>query len=285
MEALGIGDAVITRFGGYRRIKWVGRQSFGRRFIQNQRAQIPVRIRAGALGLNLPKRDLFVSPGHSMLLGDVLVLARDLVNGVTITQDACPDEVHYYQVEFETHDCVLAEGVWSESFCDYAGLRNQFHNVAEFHALYPEHVTPAEHLMCAVRPQAGPVLAAALGPIVARAGACAAVGPLRGWIDQVDADGNVAGWTMDTANPELPVQLEILLHGRVIGCVLACDYREDLALAKIGRGRCGFTYNAGPIPRRSLSVLQVRRVADQAEVPMAPHCQAELGTGRHRKRA
>ncbi len=87
-----------------------------------------------------------------MLLGAVLVLARDLVNGVTITQDICPDEVHYIQLEFDSHDCVLAEGSWSESFCDYAGLRNQFHNVADFHRRYPDHVTPDQHRMCAPRP-------------------------------------------------------------------------------------------------------------------------------------
>ncbi len=75
VERLAIGDAVVTRFGGYRKIKWIGRQSYGSRFIRNNRNQIPVRIAAGALGQNLPQRDLFVSPGHSMLLGDVLVLA------------------------------------------------------------------------------------------------------------------------------------------------------------------------------------------------------------------
>jgi autotransporter passenger strand-loop-strand repeat protein len=64
VETLKIGDAAITRFGGYRRIKWIGRQSFGARFIRDNRHQLPVRIGAGALGGGLPRRDLLVSPGH-----------------------------------------------------------------------------------------------------------------------------------------------------------------------------------------------------------------------------
>ncbi|WP_366520787.1 Hint domain-containing protein [Acidocella sp.] len=42
IENLHIGDIVITRFGGYRRIKWIGRQSFARRFIQGNYDQMPV---------------------------------------------------------------------------------------------------------------------------------------------------------------------------------------------------------------------------------------------------
>ncbi len=285
IETLNIGDAVITRFNGYRRIKWIGRQSFDRRFIETSRAQRPIRIAGGALGPHLPKRDLYVSPGHSMLIGNVLMLASNLVNGVTITQDRCPQEVHYYQLEFETHDCVQAEGCWSESFCDYADLRNQFHNVADFHQLYPHHVTPAEHLMCAPRPQHGPALEAALHPITARAAALVSPGRLQGWIDHVHPSGVITGWAQDTAHPELPVLLEILLHNRPLGAILACDVRADLAAAGIGQGRAAFAFKSSTkLARAALSAVKVRRVADGATIPVASHCLAAVDLPR-RKRA
>ncbi len=278
VEALGIGDAVITRRGGYQRIRWIGRQSYDGRFIRNNADRIPVRIAAGALGAGLPKRDLFVSPGHSMLIGDLLILARNLVNGVTITQDEVPDEVHYYQLEFGAHDCVLAEGSWSESFCDLPGLREQFHNKAEFWQLYPEHQVSAGYSMYAPRPEDGPMLEAALRPIVRHAASRVTPGPLRGWIDEVQESGKIMGWAQDIANTELPVDLEILLDGRVIGAVLACDYRDDLASARIGRGRCAFTFDAGArIPRRRLPAIQVRRAVDGEAVRMTADCEARIG--------
>ena len=278
VETLKIGDAVITRFSGYQKVKWIGRQSFAARFVKNNRDQIPVRFAIGALGPNLPKRDLFVSPGHSMLIGGVLVLARNLVNGVTITQDDLPEEIHYYQLEFEGHDCVLAEGAWSESFCDYAGLRNQFHNVDSFYLLYPDHVTPDEHRMCAPRPEAGPMLEAALLPVVQRATALAVPGALHGWIDIVDTFGRVEGWAQDTANPELPVLLDLMVNSEKRGRTLACEYRVDLAAAGLGKGCCAFAFDAAAeMPFRASSNVQVRRSTDMAEIKMGPHCLASLG--------
>lgn len=35
---------------------------------------------------------------------------------------------------------------------------------------------------------------------------------------------------------------EILLEGQVIRTVLACDFREDLAKAGLGQGRCSLTF-------------------------------------------
>jgi hypothetical protein len=256
VEALGIGDAVITRFNGYRKIKWIGRQSFARRFVADNFDQIPVRIKTGALGGGLPRRDLFVSPGHSMLIDGVLVLAAALVNGVTITQGWAPEEIHYYQIEFETHDCVLAEGAWAESYADTPELRAKFHNVAEFYALYPGHVEPEAQVLCAPRPLKGPALAAVLAPLVQNVAAVA--GRLHGYIDEI-AGGTVRGWAWDEANPHLPVQLEILLHDRIIGRVLACDYRKDLEEAGFGRGRCGFEFaSALGLPVDAARHLQLR---------------------------
>jgi hypothetical protein len=284
IESLKIGDAVITRFNGYRKIKWIGRQSYFGHSVKNKHDHIPVRITAGALEAALPKRDLWISPGHSMLIAENLILARNLINGVTIRQDQVPDEIHYYQLEFDTHDCVLAEGCWSESFADYADFRTEFDNFSEFHMLYPDHKTPEDHKMCAPRPELGTALAAALSPIVARASSGVIPGQMRGYIDQVSA-GLVTGWAQDMSHPELPVRLGIFLHDEAIGSILACDYREDLQAAKIGPGRCSFRFESRAITRGALGSVKVRRASDASELPRAPHCRVAIAAPRPQSRA
>ncbi len=243
VEELAIGDMVVTRFGGMRPVKWIGRQSFSPPFLGRQMEQLPVRITAGALGGGLPLRDLFVSPGHSVLLGEVLVLAKHLVNGVTVTQDAA-EVIEYYNIELEGHDCILADGVWAESYADAPGMRAAFQNAAEFWALYPDYVTPEEVRLCAARPETGERLEAALMPVVAQAAALLTPGALRGFIDRIGVDGLIEGWAQDVAHPELPVLLEVLCRNEMIGNVLAYTYRADVAQAGFGNGRCGFTFQA-----------------------------------------
>jgi hypothetical protein len=192
-----------------------------------------------------------------MLVEGVLVLAKHLVNGVTITQHYAPEEVHFYQLEFAAHDCVLAEGAWSESYADCEGLRAQFHNAAEYAALYRPKRVPARPALCAPRPVCGPALAAAISPAVLRAQALSVPGRLEGCIDRISPAGLVEGWAWDAENPELPVRLEYLVDGVVAGSVLACEYRADLENAGMGQGRCGFTLMA---PGR----VRLRRAADGA---------------------
>ncbi|WP_297492473.1 Hint domain-containing protein [Acidocella sp.] len=223
----------------------------------------PVKISAGCWGHNLPKRDLSISPGHSMLVGGVLVLARLLVNGITITQDGCPERVDYFQLEFDTHDCVLAEGVWSESYADGPGLRGAFHNAAEFFALYPDYPEPLTLSLCASRPLEGPGLEAVLRPLLA--GIATRPGALDGCIDEVSSAGLIRGWAWDAANPHFPVLLEMIAGNLLIGTVLACDYRHDLRQAGLGRGHCSFSFTAAPSLLRA-GPLTIRRVQDQAEI-------------------
>ncbi len=275
IEHLAIGDLVLTQFGGFQPIKWIGRQSYARRFVQNDPGKLPIRITAGALANGLPVHDLYVSPGHSMLLGDRLVLAKSLVNGVTITQDDCPEELHYYQLEFENHDCILAEGAWSESYADGPGLRNQFHNVAEFWQRYPGYREPTELRLCAPRPERGAALERTLRPIVARASEGMALGPLRGAIDLVTADRIIEGWAQDTRNLDLAVMLKVLLDDRVIHTGLACDYRDDLAKAGYGRGHCSFCFALQEdVSAADLRRLRVVRAADGSELFESDYCRA-----------
>jgi autotransporter passenger strand-loop-strand repeat protein len=272
IEELKIGDRVVTRFGGLRPIKWIGRSSYLADDVRHDRESIPVHIRTGALGDGLPARDLYISPGHSMLLGGTLVLAKSLVNGITVTQDWLPSTLDYFQVELDTHDCVRAEGAWSETFADGPGLREKFHNLAEFYALFPDHRTPqALVALCAPRPERGPALAEALQPIVERAGARIAPGPLRGFIDRVDGLWKLDGWAQDAVHPDLPVLLEVLIADEVIGTVLACDFRPDL-FDVFGHGNSSFVFES-PVKLRPelLRTLQVRRASDGAAVPINEH--------------
>jgi len=279
VENLAIGDAVVTRFAGIQKIQWIGRQSFDPRFLRNNREKIPVRIRAGALGKHLPARDLFVSPGHSMLLGDTLVLASALVNGVTVTQafDAgSAAHVDYYQIDLGRHDCVIAEGTWSETFADGPGLREQFHNAATFAALYPD-ILPAEELqLCAPRPEHGPELEAALRPVVAAAAVGLVPGPLEAFIDSVSSS-KIEGWAFDPDHSDLPLLLEVLVGTEVIGTILACDPREDLRQAGKGTGRCAFCFiPPKPLPPPAWPSLRLRRAVNGAEIPMTELCRAGI---------
>jgi len=136
VEDLAIGDRIVTRFGGIRSIKWIGRRSYNGRFIIGQKDALPIVIKAGALETDTPRRDLWVSPHHAMLLDGLLIEARDLVNGTTIIQMQSVESVDYFHIEFEEHDAMLAEGAWAESFLDDDN-RNLFQNAEDYAALYP----------------------------------------------------------------------------------------------------------------------------------------------------
>ncbi len=137
VQDLRIGNTVITASGERRPIKWLGNRSYAGRFLAANPNVQPVRFRAGSLDDGLPRRDLLVSPEHAMFLDGMLIPARCLVNGSTITQERSLAAVDYFHIELDSHDVLLAEGAPSESFVD-DDSRGMFHNAAEFAALYPD---------------------------------------------------------------------------------------------------------------------------------------------------
>ena len=139
------GDLVATKFGGLRPIRWIGTQRFHPRFAGP--TSTPIRFAPDSLGQGIPSAALFVSPGHAMLVGDVLAHAGALVNGSTITQPRFEGEsIDYFHLDLGGHDCVLANSAWAESYFEDHN-RDSFHNAATFHARFPGHA-PQRQATC-----------------------------------------------------------------------------------------------------------------------------------------
>ena len=271
VEELAIGDQVVT-LSGVRPIKWIGRRSYGRRFAFGKKDILPICFKAGSLHDNLPKRDLWISPRHAMYLDGVLIEARDLVNGVSVIQAGEIERVDYFHIELESHDAILAEGAWSETFVD-DDSRGMFHNAHEYRALFPDAPVGLAHY-CGPRRVDGYEVEAARRRIDARAGLWPTINEhklaLRGYVDEV-SPRRIAGWAQNVAHPEAPVCLDIYAGDRLIGQVLANRYREDLERAGLGSGRHSFEFTPPVGLVFTEHAVEVRRSIDDEELGRSHH--------------
>jgi len=144
IEQLKIGDRVKTVDGKLESVKWIGKQTLSVEHAHPLRA-LPVQVKAGALGNNLPVRDLYVSPNHALLVDGILVNAGALINGISIVQIRPETETFdYYHVELWRHALILTEGTPTESFIPQSEeCHDNFENGEAFSALYPHKNTLA----------------------------------------------------------------------------------------------------------------------------------------------
>lgn len=119
VERLETGDIVLTRDDGPMTIRWIGQSQ-----VRVGPKTHPIRIRAGTLGA---ARDILVSPNHRVLVRDhwaellfgadeVLVKAKDLVNGRTVLRDPAVRTVTYFHVLLDSHQMLTSDGLVSESY-------------------------------------------------------------------------------------------------------------------------------------------------------------------------
>ncbi len=117
IEDLNVGDRVLTRDDGAQEIRWIGSST-----LRAQGDMAPVLIEAGALN-NV--HDLVVSPDHRLFVyqrqdrlgagqAELMVKARHLLNGDTV-RVASGGFVEYFQILFDRHHIIYAEGIAAES--------------------------------------------------------------------------------------------------------------------------------------------------------------------------
>lgn len=143
IEELSIGDRVLTRDHGPRKIRWIGHQT-----VRATGSFAPIIIKKGTIN---NENDLTVSPNHRLFIyqrknrlqagrAEVLVKAKLLVNGVNVVQSD-GGFVEYFQLLFDNHEIIYAEGIAAESmFVDTqikpylpAEIQARLSNVTEFH--------------------------------------------------------------------------------------------------------------------------------------------------------
>lgn len=127
VEDLGQGDKILTKDNGPQELAWIGSRRLSGARLYALPALRPIRLRASALGIDVPDGDLIVSPQHRMVVrgafaqelfstDEVLISAGDLVNDHSILVDHTLREVTYIHLMLEAHQIVFANGVETESF-------------------------------------------------------------------------------------------------------------------------------------------------------------------------
>ena len=117
IEDLKVGDKVLTRDDGVQAVRWIGQST-----VRATGEFAPIVITAGTLNNT---NDLVVSPDHRMFIyqrsdqlgagqPEILVKARHLVNGATVYVQQ-GGFVDYFQILFDAHHIIYAEGIAAES--------------------------------------------------------------------------------------------------------------------------------------------------------------------------
>ncbi|SHJ59822.1 Hint domain-containing protein [Shimia gijangensis] len=153
VDDLAINDMIMTMDNGYQPIRWIGAKK-----VPATGHLSPVKIARGALGHDIPNRDMWVSQQHRILLrsklatrmfdtSEILVPAKKLSGLPGISIDDGLGEVQYFHFLLPNHEIVFANGAPAESM--YLG-KEALGTVGEgarkeILSLFPELMAPEFH--------------------------------------------------------------------------------------------------------------------------------------------
>ncbi|WP_417249130.1 Hint domain-containing protein [Celeribacter sp.] len=148
VEDLSIGDLVMTRDNGYKKIRWIGNST-----VAAYGKFAPIVFRPGALG---NQTELLLSPEHRVLTcgwecelltgeTETLIAAKHFVSNPLVERRP-GGLITYYHVLFDQHEVVMANGVACESFFpnDMAMQALDRSSRDEVMSLFPE-LNPRHH--------------------------------------------------------------------------------------------------------------------------------------------
>jgi hypothetical protein len=126
VEALRLGDEVITRDHGNQTIRWIGQRALDYAYLNANAHLRPVLFQQASIAPGLPERDTMVSPNHRVLIessrtalyfsgSEALVAAKHVVNARSIRQVDVLG-VTYVHFMCDRHEVVMANGIWVECF-------------------------------------------------------------------------------------------------------------------------------------------------------------------------
>jgi glycosyltransferase involved in cell wall biosynthesis len=261
VQELTIGDTILGADNHEHIIKWIGRRSYRQPFKYSDRSIFPICICKSALSTDVPSANLYLSPEHCVLIENVLVPSKFLVNGESIRIVDDLTEILYYHIELESHDIILAEDTAVETFFN-SGSREIFENHEEFQKMYASQETPKKELRF-------PKVATSEDAKWIRDKLAARVGcetscsdnlvlrPFQGFLD--DASRNyIRGWAWLPDSPNVSAELDVFVNNQLVANIIACQFRGDLLNAKIGNGCYGFELYFSPSLSHMSHCIDVR---------------------------
>ncbi len=128
IELVRPGDLIVTRNNGLQPVRMIWKRTVTQEDMQKNGDLAPIRLKPRAVGPMMPQRDLLVAPEHRLLIPGfrvagmpkdkcVLTEAREIVGtSDSIFIDRSMETVGFYQMVFDSHQVLTANGLPVESF-------------------------------------------------------------------------------------------------------------------------------------------------------------------------
>lgn len=128
IELLNVGDMVVTRHNGLQPVRLIWSWTVTAAEMREHPELAPIRLKPRAVGPMMPSRDLRIASGHRVLIpGYKISGAEDQhpclmrVDGIAVTSDTAfvdrsAESVTYYNIVFDQHEVITADGLPVETF-------------------------------------------------------------------------------------------------------------------------------------------------------------------------